>query len=86
MVDVDRLRRIERPRRTLECTLSPIPSADLEEVLLDLEMTCVGQVVRARRPAERHRKGLAEREAEGDPQLDGQTEAETALDHADPWL
>lgn len=49
-------------------------------------MTCVGQVVRARRPAERHRKGLAEREAEGDPQLDGQTEAETALDHADPWL
>ena len=49
-------------------------------------MARVSQVLSPRRPAEGHRERLTEGQATCDPQLERQTDAEPALDRADPRL
>ena len=86
MLNIDRLNRIEGSGRPLERPFAAVAATDFEEVLLDLEVTRVSEVIRADWPAERHGEGLAQGQAESDPDLERQTEPEAALDCADPWL
>lgn len=85
--DVDSMRWIGGTGRRLEGASPSVPATDLQQVLLDLEVTGIGEgCLRVDRAREGDRQRAAQGDTEGDPNVEGQAEPESSFDGADPRL